>query len=193
MADFKGVDLFAMLNGDPAGTVRESSPGRYSTSGAVTVVAVSGTMYSVAVPLLAGDVIRGMAVRGIGAASAPSNYWFALYDTALALVGQTADQLTAAWAGNTTKDLTFASGAFASSGAYIVPAAGIYYAAFAFAGTTAPTLAGQALSDTTISTGIVSGQKQIAQVSGSSLTGTAPTTIATPASNSNRAYVVLHS
>lgn len=133
----------------------------------------SQVMTSVALFLRGGDVVTNLTFRsGATAAGTPTNWWFALYSSAAtpALLAQTADQLTAAWAATTNKTLALSS-------PVTVPADGIYWAAVMVKATTVPSLVGMS---TTASAGIVSGEKSLAQTSGSSLTGTAPATIASP-------------
>lgn len=194
MADFAGVSWIDMLNG--GGLVRESIPGRSAPladlGGAVLTTQV---MLSVAVPCMAGDQVSKIAFRsGATAAGTPTNWWFALYDPAGLLVAQTADQLTAAWAASATKDLSLVAFNVASSAAqtYSLPATGVYFAAVMVKATTTPSLLGVSTFDASMSTGLVTGQKQLAQTSGAALTTTAPATIATPTAVVNRAYAVVH-
>lgn len=194
MADFTGVSLFDMINGGVL--VRESIPGRlaaFADLGGATLT--TQVMLSVAMPCLAGDVVSKIAFRsGATAAGTPTNYWFALYDPNGALVAQTADQLTAAWAASTTKDLSLVqfnvSGSAVQS--YVLQSTGVYYAAVMVKATTVPSLVGVSQFDAAFSGGLVTGQKQIAQTSGAALTTTAPATIATPTAVVNRAYAVMH-
>jgi hypothetical protein len=131
----------------------------------------SATNLMTAVPifLAGGDVVTNIsAVSGATAANTPTNYWFALYSTAgtPALLAQTADQLTAAWAANTVKTLPLAS-------AYTVPADGIYHVGIMVKATAAPSLLG-----TVAAPPIGPGERQLALNSGGTgLTGTAPATI----------------
>jgi len=137
----------------------------------VSSALTSGVMHSSAIYLEAGDVITDITYRSVAAAASPANAWFALYDTAPtpALIAQTADQGSAAWASNTTRTLPLSS-------PYTVVTTGIHYVSIMVAATTVPTLVGW--SGLVGSNGvIVSGQKSLAQTSGSGLTGTAPATI----------------
>lgn len=143
-------------------------------------------MTSVALPLEAGDVVTNLTfISATTAAGTPTNWWFALYDYSdtPALIAQTADQTSTAWAANTAKTVALAS-------AYLVPRSGIYYAAVMVKATTPPTLAGVTLHNAADAGAIVSGQKVLAQTSGSSLTDTAPATIATPTTVATIPYVV---
>lgn len=129
-------------------------------------------MTSVAVLLFAGDVVTNLTFKSGGTgAGTPTNWWYALFDTnpTPQLLGQTADQTTAAWAADTAKTLALAS-------PYTVPLTGIYYAGVMVKATTPPTLIG-ASAQADASAAVVSGMKILAQTSGSSLTTTAPATI----------------
>jgi hypothetical protein len=146
------------------------------------VALTTQVMTSVPVYLVAGEVVTNLSfTSGQTAAGTPTNWWFALYDTAAtsALIAQTADQLTAAWAAATTKTL-------ALSAAYTVPKTGVYYAAIHAKATTVPSLLGAL-----VLAPIVTGERKLAQTSGSGLTTTAPPTIATPASATFAPAVVL--
>lgn len=159
----------------PIGTFyRASQPriGLYdSASDSGSVALTTQVMTSVPLYLTAGDVITNLSFEsGATAAGTPTNWWFALYDTAgtPALLGQTADQLTAAWAAFTVKTLALAS-------AYTATKTGVYWASIMVKATTVPTLLG-----TLAAKPIVTGERNLAQTSGASLTTTAPATIATP-------------
>lgn len=163
------------LNGGASYPTRESIP-RWaiaSTDGDTAALS-TGVMTSVALYLEAGDTVTNLTfVSGGTAAGTPTNWWFALYSPALALLGQTADQTTTAWAANTAQTVALAS-------AYSVTTSGVYYAACMVTATTPPTLAGRTLLNAVESGVIVTGQAKLAVTSGSSLTDTAPATIATP-------------
>jgi len=118
----------------------------------------TGVMTSVDLWLNEGDLVTSLTFISAGtAAGTPTNYWFALYDPTGALMAQSADQLTAAWAADTAKTLALAT-------AQRITRSGRYKAAINVTATTPPSLVGN-----------------LSQTSGSSLTGTAPATIATPA------------
>ena len=139
-----------------------------------TAALTTQVMTSVAVNLQAGDLISKIAfLSGATAAGTPTNWWFALYDTAGALLAQTADQTTGAWAADTVKDLSLAT-------AQTITTSGVYYASIMVKATTPPTLVGATLGRAAISTGLLSTDKVLSRTSGSSLTTTAPATIATP-------------
>jgi len=141
-------------------------------------------MTSVPVYLRKGDIVTSITARsGATAAGTPTNYWFALYSSAAtpALLGQSADQLTAAWAATTNKTLALAS-------PVTITADGWYWVGIMVKATTPPSLVGVS---TTASAGIVTGEKNLAQTSGSALVGTAPATIATPTAAATVPLVIL--
>jgi len=143
-------------------------------------------MLSVAVPLQVGDLVSNITFKsGATAADTPTNYWFALYSSAAtpALVGQTADQTSTAWAANTVKTLALTT-------PYRVPSTGVYYAAIMVKATDLPSLVGKSVGIAGAAASILS-SKVLAQTSGSSLTDTAPATIATPTTVANVPLVVL--
>lgn len=140
----------------------------------------TGVMTTVRIKLYAGDIITNISVRsGQTAAASPTNYFFALYGPTNALIAQTADQTSTAWAANTTKTLPL-------SAAYTVPVTGYYYVGISFTGTTPPSVHGSIAVPP-----IVAGEANLSQTSGSSLTATAPATIASPAVKNFVPYVVL--
>lgn len=176
------VDPAYLLNG--GNVYRENLPqGRL---GAISDLSALTTqvMLSVALPLQKDDLVTSLTFRSGGTAvNTPTNWWFALYSPAGALLAQTADQLTAAWAADDHKTLALAT-------PQRVPAAAVYFAAIMVKATAVPTLAGIAVDHAEISTGYMTGQAVLAQTSGSALTTTAPATIATPTAVANVPYVV---
>jgi hypothetical protein len=162
------------LAGKPAGQYRQNiTRGDCVTDNASALT--TQVMLSAAVVLEAGDTISNISFMSGGtAAGTPTNWWFALFDDSAtpALLAQTADQLTAAWAAHTVKTLALSS-------PVLVPRQGVYYAAAMVKATTVPSLIGRATqADATAAW--LAGEKTLAQSSGSALTGTAPATIATP-------------
>ncbi|HXR42993.1 MAG TPA: hypothetical protein VN738_11345 [Acidothermaceae bacterium] len=154
----------------------------------VSAALTTQVMTSVAIALQAGDVVSKLAfMSGATAAGTPTNWWFALYDNSAtpALLGQTADQLTAAWAADTVKDLALAA-------PVTITTTGLYYAACMVKATTVPSLACAVLGRAAVAGAVLTGQKVLAQTSGSGLTTTAPATIATPTTVANLAYAVAH-
>lgn len=147
--------------------------GLYDSAGDTGNVALTTqVMTSTPIVLVAGDVVTNLTfVSGATAAGTPTNYWVALYDTSAtpALIAQSADQTSTAWAANTAKTL-------ALSAAYTVSKTGVYWAAVMVKATTVPSLLGAIVAPP-----ILAGERKVAQTSGSSLAATAPATIATPA------------
>lgn len=171
------------LNGSPTGPLRANLS--RSECGGNLAALTTQVMTSVALYLEAGDVVTNLTFcSATTAAGTPTNWWFALYSTAAtpALLAQTADQASAAWAANTAKTVALAT-------PYTVPATGIYYAAVMVKATTPPTLLGASL-NVNASAAVVTGQKVLASTSGSSLTDTAPATIATPTTVATVPYCV---
>ncbi|MFM9602685.1 hypothetical protein [Streptomyces turgidiscabies] len=135
----------------------------------VTALA-TGVMTSADLWLNEGDLVTSLTFMSAGtAAGTPTAYWFALYDTAGALLSQTADQTTTAWAADTVKTLALGT-------AQRITKSGLYKAAINVTATTPPTLVG-----TVGAKPVLSGEGNLSQTSGSGLTTTAPATIATPA------------
>jgi hypothetical protein len=172
----------AFLDG---GTILRKNLHRRMATGNLAALS-TGVMTSVALYLERGDTVTNLTfVSATTAAGTPTNWWFALYDTAStpALIAQTADQTSTAWAANTAKTL-------ALSTPYKVTATGIYYAAVCVAATTVPTLAGAGLQNAAMAGALVTGQKVLARTSGSGLTTTAPATIATPTTVATVPFVI---
>lgn len=159
--------------GAPAGMWRENfSRNLINTDLAALTTQV---MTVVGVPLQAGDLVTNITFKsGATPAGTPTNWWFALYDTSAtpALLAQSADQLTAAWAANTAKTLALAT-------AQTIATAGIYYLACMVKATTPPTLIGFT-SFAGGAGGVLTADKSLALTSGAALTTTAPATLATP-------------
>jgi hypothetical protein len=172
-----------LLAGQPSGVYRTNLI--RALSGGNLAALTTQVMTSVALPLQAGDIITSLTFKSGGtAAGTPTNWWFALYDTSAtpALIAQSADQLTAAWAADTAKTL-------ALSAPYLVLVPGVYYAAIMVKATTVPTLIGASV-QADASAGFLSSDKVLAVTSGAALTTTAPATIATPTTVGTVAQVV---
>lgn len=132
----------------------------------------TAVMTSVPIELEAGDTITSIsAISGATAAGTPTNYWFALYSNATtpALLGQTADQTSTAWAADTVKTVALAAPVKITKG-------GIYWVAIMVKATTVPSLLGCVGAKP-----VITGEPALANTSGSALTATAPATIASPA------------
>lgn len=171
------------LNGSPTGVFRENL--RRAECGGNLAALTTQVMSAVALYLEAGDVVTNLTFcSATTAAGTPTNWWFALYSTAAtpALLGQTADQTSTAWAANTAKTVALAT-------PYTVATTGVHYAAIMVKATTVPTLLGASL-NANASAAVVTGQKVLANTSGSSLTDTAPATIASPTTVATVPYVV---
>lgn len=157
--------------------------GLYDSAGDTGQVALAtGVMTSVPIKLVAGDVVTNLTFRsGATAAGTPTNWWFALYSNAAtpALLAQTADQTTTAWAANTTMTKALAT-------AQTIAETGIYWAAIMVTATTVPTLIG-----TVCMAAVITGERNLSQSSGSALTTTAPATIATPTAKQFAPRVVI--
>lgn len=182
-------DALAHFNlSDPSGAdtfYRRNLPrtGLYdSASDTGQVALTTEVMTSVPIYLQAGDTITNVSVRsGATAANTPTNYWVALYSNAAtpALLSQSADQTNTAWAANTTKTIALAA-------AQTIRTSGIYWVGIMVKATAVPTLLG-----TVAAPAIVTGERNLSQSSGSTLTDTAPATIATPTAKQFVPYVVL--
>lgn len=178
-----------LLQGSPttAATYSDNFP-RYLAGGNLAALTTQ-VMTSVAVPVNAGDIVSSITfISATTAAGTPTNYWFALYDGSGTLLAQTADQLTAAWAANTPKTLALAT-------AQNIARPGLVFAAIMVKATTVPTLSGldvrsTVIAGTTASTALAS-VAILSQTSGSSLTTTAPGTIATPTTATVVPYAIL--
>lgn len=175
----------AALPSSPSTFYRANLPrfGLYdSASDAGQVALATGVMTAVRIKLAAGDVVTNVSFRsGATAAGTPTNWWFALYSNAAtpALLAQSADQTSTAWAANTTKTLALAT-------AQTITANGYYWVAINVTATTPPTLLGSVAVAP-----IVTGEANLAVTSGSSLTATATATLASPTVKQFVPYVVL--
>lgn len=179
----ENVDSHWLRQGSPSG-VWEQSISRLETVDNLSALTTQ-VMTSVAVPIQTGTLITNLTfVSGATAAGTPTNWWFALYDTSGALLAQTADQTSTAWAANTAMTLALATAQRAS-------AAGVYYAACMVKATTPPTLRGVDVGNAVVAGALGLSAKVLAQTSGSSLTTTAPATIATPTTVSTVPFCVV--
>lgn len=172
---------FWLVDGQPTGTQRFNlADGRFD--GTVDLSALTTQiMLAVAMPLQAGDIVTNLTfISGGTGAGTPTNWWFALYNNAAtpALLAQTADQASAAWAANTVMTV-----ALQTPQRILVP--DVYYCAIMVKATTPPTLVGRAAQHAVVSGAVLAGQKILAQTSGSALTTTAPATIASPTTVAN--------
>lgn len=153
-----------------------------SASDTGQVALATGVMTAVRIKLGAGDVITNVSFRsGATAAGTPTAWWFALYSNAAtpALLSQSADQTSTAWAANTTKTLALAA-------AQTITVGGYYWVAINVTATTPPTLLGACAVAP-----IVTGEANLSVTSGSALTTTATATLAAPTVKQFVPYVVL--
>lgn len=171
------------LQGQPSGLYQESFDRSLAQSTDVAAALTTQVMTSVALFLETGQTVTNLSfLSGVTAAGTPTNWWFALYSDAAtpALLAQSADQLTAAWAADTIKTLALAT-------PQLITATGIYYAAIMVKATTVPSLICQVAGRAAVNGSLLS-SKVLAQTSGSALTTTAPATIATPTTVANRVW-----
>lgn len=176
LGQFKGQlrDELGWLNSagrpDPGGTFHRANLPRVGLDDVAALA--TGVMTSAPIWLNEGDTVTNLTfISGATAAGTPTAWWFALYSTAAtpALLAQTADQTTTAWAADTVKTLALAT-------AQKITKSGLYHAACMVTATTVPTLVGSVGAKP-----VLSGESNLAQTSGSGLTTTAPATIASPA------------
>lgn len=176
------VDEDWLLAGSPSGVRCQSM--RQLDIDADLAALTTAVMTSVAVPVQTGDLISSISFKsGATAADTPLNWWFALYSAAGALLAQSTDQTTTAWAANTLKTLDLAT-------AQRVSSAGVLYAACMVKATATPTLLGKNVALAGAAAAVLS-SKVLAQTSGAALTTTAPATIATPTTVATVPFCVL--
>lgn len=134
----------------------------------------SGTLYVMALYLRQGDTVTSLTMKsGATAAGTPTNYWVALYNPDGALLAQSADQTSTAWAANTVKTLSLSS-------AQTIAATGVHYAAVMVAATDPPSLLGHSVALAGASAGWLTGENILAgDTDDTSLTDTAPATLGT--------------
>ena len=166
------IDPNYLLEGKPSGLLTSNIPRIMGTGNLAALT--TQVMTTVALPLQAGDVVTSLTfVSATTAANTPTNWWYALYSPAGALLAQTADQTNGAWAANTAKKLALAT-------PQLITEAGVYYAGIMVKASTVPTLVGVTLHNAVEAGDIATlGYKVLAQTSDSSLTATAPATIGT--------------
>lgn len=104
-----------------------------------TTMAAAGTLNMQAIYLTAGQLVSNITLcSATTAAGTPTNYFFALYSgsqSAPALLAQSANQTTSAWAANTIKTLAMTT-------PYRVPTSGVYYVGYFMTATTVATMKG---------------------------------------------------
>lgn len=161
-----------------SGAIAETVP-RWLAATNATVLS-TGRMSLVGIHLEAGQVVSNISfMSATTALGTGTHQWFALYSSARALLGQTANDTSTAWGANSVKTLAMAT-------PYTVTASGLYYLGINVTATTVPTLFAYAGNANPIGlTPILTG------TSDSSLTSTAPATATaiTAAANVPYAYV----
>lgn len=144
---------------------------RTQINSATMVAPASGTLELVLIKLRKGTLVSKITyMSGTTALSVGSNQWFALYSSALALLGVTNDDTNTAWSANVEKQLTLAA-------AYTVPSTGLYYLGKLIVATTVPTMSG--FSGVAIPNGLTP-----------IIAGTSTASLTTPASAPNPAAAV---
>lgn len=175
-----------LRQGEFANSTFEESIPRWA-AGTDNAIGASGVAHATPIPLQAGEVINTITfVTGGTAADTPTAGFAALYDDSAtpALLAQTADFATTARAANTKYAVTLAS-------AVTITKAGLYWVSICFAATAAPTLRGASLGNAALAAALVTGQPVAAQSHGSSLTDTAPATIASGTAVATPCYYIL--
>lgn len=126
----------------PSAALVESFPrAAITTANASTLI--TQRMYMVAIGLPKGLDITGIAfLSGTTALSAPTNWWFGIFDSSRVALKFTADQLTAAWGANTLMPV-------ALTAAHTTTYAGLHYLGIMCKGTV-PTLAGTSQANSAI-------------------------------------------
>lgn len=161
----------------PTGALAETFP-RMGAAGTSQTAAASGTLHMSAIYLPENTVVSSISyMSGSTAGVTLTHQWFALYDSDLALIAQTADDTNTAWGGQAVKTLAFASPVTTTY-------SGLHYVGFLVTAATVPTFLGYT-SYTHAVAPITCG------TSTTGLTDTAPATAAalTAASNTAYAYV----
>lgn len=123
-----------------ANTLAESFP-RFLANSDINILTL-GQLFLSPIIINSGTVIGHIAFcSGTTAASAPTHWWFGLWDNNFAQLATTADQTSTAWAANTEKSLAVATIASGASSTFTTTYTGLHYAGVLFAGSTQPTLA----------------------------------------------------
>lgn len=181
LGQFSGIprDALGYLQaaGPTTGTFYRSNlprVGLYDSAGDTGSAALAdGVMTAVPIFLAAGDVVTNISfVSGTATSGTEANWWFALYSNAStpALMAQTADQTTGDFAASTAKTL-------ALSAAQTISQTGVYWAAIMIHCSAGSPVS---LIGTIGAKPILTGERNLAVRSGSSLTATATATLASP-------------
>lgn len=109
--------------------IAESFPRQIAANSSALVF---GQMQFVAIPLLKGQIVSKIGfVSGTTAISGQTNQWFALWNSAVGLIGTTTDDTTTSWPANTEKALSMQAN-------YTVLADALFYVSVLVAGATTP-------------------------------------------------------
>lgn len=184
---FKGIvrDALGHLNSvpqiDPVQTFHRKNLNRVGLIDLGTATLTTQVMRSAPMWFSAGDLVSNLTFcSGATALATATNWWFALFSAAAtpALLAQSADQTNTAWGANTAMTLALATAQKINNG-------GIYYVAVMVKAATVPSLLG-----TLAAPAVVTGEANIGQTSGTGLTTTAPSTIASPTASQLVPYCV---
>lgn len=170
----------ARLTGAPAGSVAESYPRVGARIADAVSVLTTGKLMLQAIHIPAGVTVTNITMRGSStAAVSPTNWWFALYDSSLNLLRQTADQTTAAWAANASKTLALTS-------PFVTTYSGLYYVGESMAAATVNNLIGMSSSGVTTVAPVIFGL-----TADTGLTATAPNPAGAITGASGQVYIYL--
>jgi len=178
--------------GGPSNATFQESYPRYLCS-VNNAIGATGVAHATFVPVQPGDVISNVTfITATTAAATPTAGFVAIYSSAGALLGQSADFATTARAANTAftvalvSPITISGASSAASGVFV---------SISFTAATVPTLRGISTGDAAVSgtTGITSPStpRVLAQSHGSAVGATAPATIATPTTVATPCYFAL--
>src|SRR5215469_4018396 len=177
-----------LFDGQPVPPYRRSiSRGDVNT--VTGAIGATGVGYVIAVPVQPGDIIHAISfVAGSTAGATLTHSFAALYSgvgTSAVLLAQSADNTGASWAANSVRTFTLAT-PYVVAGTEFTPQGSaptgtpgpqILGVMLSVTGTTIPTLHGMAGGPGTAAP-VLTGQLPLAQTAGSSLTATAPATLA---------------
>jgi hypothetical protein len=172
---------------NPAHPVRTTMIFPSANTTDVAACLTTQVMYSVGIVLRKGDVISKIGVQfGATAAGTPTNWWFALYDDQAtpALLGQTADQTSTAIGANSYQEAALQT-------AQLIDHDGLYNVGVMVKATTVPSMLCAVAATAKQHHRGKTGVPALAQTSGSSLTATAPSTIASPSDSANYAIGII--
>lgn len=126
----------ASANLGATGIIAETIPREICPEVNTAAPTASGTLFLQAIYLTAGQLVSNISISSATtAAGTPTNYFFALYSGARALLAVSANQTTTAWAANTYKTLAMTT-------PYRVPTSGLYYIGIMMTATTIITTKG---------------------------------------------------